>query len=126
MNKATELLQQARTFFVATVEGDQPRVRPFGAVAEIDGKTYICMNNTKNVFKQLMNNPKAEICGMIGGKWFRMHGTLVRDDRLEARTEVLKQCPISMYKPDDGIFEVFYFSEVSGTIESFSDPKETF
>jgi uncharacterized pyridoxamine 5'-phosphate oxidase family protein len=126
MNKATELLQQAKTFFIATAEGDQPRVRPFGAVAEIDGKTYICMNNTKEVFKQLMKNPKAEICGMIGPKWFRMHGTLVRDDRLEARTDVLKQCPMPMYKPDDGIFEVFYFSEVSGTVESFSEPKETF
>lgn len=126
MNKATELLQQAKTFFIATIDGDQPRVRPFGAVAEIDGKTYICMNNTKEVFKQLMKNPKTEICGMIGQKWFRMHGTLVRDDRLEARTEVLKQCPIPMYKPDDGIFEVFYFSDVHGTVESFSEPKETF
>ena len=126
MTKSTELLQQAKTFFIATTEGDQPRVRPFGAVAEIGGKTYICMNNTKEVFKQLMKNPKVEICGMIGPKWFRMHGILVRDDTLEARTEVLKQCPISMYKPDDGIFEVFYFSEVTGTIEAFTEPKETF
>lgn len=126
MNKATELLREAKTFFIATVDGDQPRVRPFGAVAEIDGKTYICMNNTKEVFKQLLKNPKVEICAMIGPKWFRMHGTLVRDDRYEARAEFLKQTPISMYKPDDGIYEVFYFSEVSGTIESFGGPKEEF
>ncbi|NLA88140.1 MAG: NimC/NimA family protein [Clostridiales bacterium] len=126
MNKATELLQQAGTFFIATIDGDQPRVRPFGAVAEINGKTYICMNNTKEVFKQLMKNPKVEICGMIGPKWFRMHGTLVRDDRYEARADFLKISPIPMYKPDDGIYEVFYFSEVSGTVESFTEPKETF
>ena len=126
MNKATELLREAKTFFIATVEGDQPRVRPFGATAEIDGKTYICMNNTKEVFKQLMANPKVEICAMIGGKWFRMAGTLVRDDRFEARDEFLRQTPIPMYKPDDGIYEVFYFSEVHGAIESFGGPKETF
>lgn len=126
MNKATELLQQAKTFFIATVEGDQPRVRPFGAVAEFDGKTYICMNNTKEVFKQIMANPKVEITAMIGPKWFRMHGTLVRDNTNDARAEFLKLCPIPMYKPDDGIYEVFYFSEVSGTIESFTEPKEMF
>lgn len=126
MNKATELLQQAKTFFIATVEGDQPRVRPFGATAEIDGKTYICMNNTKEVFKQIIANPKVEICAMVGPKWVRMYGTLVRDDRNEARAEFLKQCPISMYKPDDGIYEVFYFSEISGTINSFTEPPEKF
>ena len=126
MNKATELLKEAKTFFIATVEGDQPRVRPFGAVAEIDGKTYLSLNNTKEVFKQLMANPKAEICAMIGGKWFRMHGTLVRDDRNEARAEFLKQCPLPMYTADDGKFEIFYFSEVSGSVESFGGPKETF
>jgi uncharacterized pyridoxamine 5'-phosphate oxidase family protein len=126
MNKATELLKEAKTFYIATVEGDQPRVRPFGATAEIDGKTYICMNNKKEVFKQILANPKVEICAMIGGKWFRMTGTLVRDDRFEARAAFLEQTPIPMYKPDDGLYEVFYFSEVHGTIESFSEPKETF
>lgn len=126
MNKATELLQQAKTFYIATIDGDQPRVRPFGAAVEIDGKTYICMNNTKKVFQQLMKNPKAELSGMVGDKWFRITGTLVRDDRYEARVEVLKQIPTDMYKADDGIFEVFYFSELSGTLESFNGPKETF
>lgn len=126
MNKATELLQQAKTFYIATIDGDQPRVRPFGAAVEIDGKTYICMNNTKKVFQQLMKNPKAELSGMVGDKWFRITGTLVRDDRYEARVEVLKQIPTDMYKADDGIFEVFYFSELSGTLESFNGPKEIF
>lgn len=102
MNKATELLQQAKTFYIATIDGDQPRVRPFGAAVEIDGKTYICMNNTKKVFQQLMKNPKAELSGMVGDKWFRITGTLVRDDRYEVRVDVLKQIPTDMYKADDG------------------------
>ena len=127
MNKATELLQQAKTFFIATVEDDQPRVRPFGAVAEINGKTYLSMNNTKKVFKQLMANPKCEISGMLdAGKWFRITGTLAHDDSNESRAEFLKQCPLPMYKADDGIFAICYFTEVHGTIESFTDPKEEF
>jgi uncharacterized pyridoxamine 5'-phosphate oxidase family protein len=126
MNKTTDLLKQAKTFYVATVEGDQPRVRPFGAVAEMDGKTYIAMNNTKKVFQQLMSNPKAEICGMIGGNWFRISCVLVRDNKNDARAEFLKQSPIPMYKADDGIFEIFYMTEVHGTVESFSAPKEEF
>ncbi len=127
MNKATELLQQAKTFFIATVEDDQPRVRPFGAVAEINGKTYLSMNNTKKVFKQLMANPKCEICGMLEPtKWFRITGKLAHDDSNASRAEFLKQCPLPMYTADDGIFAILYFTEVSGTIESFDAPKEEF
>lgn len=126
MNKATELLQQAKTFYIATMEDSQPRVRPFGAVAEFDGKTYIAMNNTKKVYQQIMANPKVEICAMVGGNWFRMSGTLVRDNRNEARAEFLKQSPIPMYTADDGIFEIFYFGEVHGKVESFGGPVEEF
>ena len=126
MLKATELLKKAGTFYVATVEGDQPRVRPFGATAEINGKTYICMNNTKKVYNQLLANPKLEITGMVDGKWFRIEAKAIRDNTLEARTEFLNQTPIQMYKPDDGIYEVFCLTDVVGTIESFTEPKETF
>ena len=129
MNKATELMQAAGTFYLATVEGDQPRVRPFGAVADIDGKTYICLNNTKKVFAQMMANPKAEITGMFdGGKWFRIECKLNRDDRNEARENMLvaNEGLRGMYKADDGIYEVFYLSDVKGSIESFSDEKEAF
>ena len=128
MNKATELMKAAGTFYLATAEGDQARVRPFGAVADIDGKTYICLNNTKNVFKQMMANPKAEICGMVGSKWFRIQCKLNRDDTNEAREKMLvaNESLRNMYKADDGIYEVFYLSDVKGTYESFSDPKEEF
>ena len=126
MLKATELLKNAGTFYIATVEGDQPRVRPFGATAEFGGKTYICMNNTKKVYNQLLTNPKVEITGMVGGKWFRITAKAIRDNTLEARTEFLAQSPIPMYTPDDGIYEVFALTDVAGTIESFTEPKETF
>jgi uncharacterized pyridoxamine 5'-phosphate oxidase family protein len=127
-NKATELLQRSGTFYIATTEGDQPRVRPFGAVAEIDGKTYLCLNNTKKVFKQLIANPKIEISGMFEGKWFRLYAKANRDDRNEARAAMLEQNPglKNMYKADDGIYEVFYLTDAHGTVESFSDPKEEF
>ncbi len=128
MNRTTELMKAAGTFFVATAEGDQPRVRPFGAAADIDGKTYICLNNTKKVFAQMMANPKCEICGMVGQKWFRIECRLNRDDRDEAREAMLNanEGLRDRYKADDGIYEVFYLSDVKGTFESFTEPKEEF
>ena len=85
MNKITEELKKVGTFFIATVEGDQPRVRPFGAVAEFEGKTYICTNNTKPCYAQMLANPKTEISAMYpDGAWLRISGELVRDDRDEA------------------------------------------
>ena len=128
MNKATELLKAAGTFYIATVEGDQPRLRPFGAVGEINGKTYLSMNNTKKVYAQLIANPKSEICAMVGPTWFRIQCDVIRDNTDEARAEMLKQNESlgGMYKLGDGIFEVFYLDNVKGTVESFSDPKEEF
>jgi uncharacterized pyridoxamine 5'-phosphate oxidase family protein len=129
MNRATELLQKAGTFYIATTEGDQPRVRPFGAVAEIDGKTYLSMNNTKKVFNQLLANPKVEICGMFdGANWFRITAIAAHEDTNEARAEMLKQQPnlAGMYKVDDGVFAVIALSDVHGTVESFGGPKEEF
>ncbi|MDR0861394.1 MAG: pyridoxamine 5'-phosphate oxidase family protein [Oscillospiraceae bacterium] len=128
-NKATELLAQAGTFFIATVEGDQPRVRPFGASAEIDGKTYICLNNTKKVYAQLIANPKIEITATVeGGNWFRITAKAVRDNTNEARAKMLEANPGlgGMYKADDGIYEVFYLDDVHGAVESFSGSKEEF
>lgn len=128
MGKATEWLKAAGTFYIATVEGDQPRVRPFGAVGEINGKTYLSMNNTKKVYAQLLANGKAEICGMIDGNWFRVWGEIARDDSDEARAEMIAQNPSlsSMYKIGDGIFEVLYFKDVHGKLEGFGGAIEEF
>lgn len=120
MNKAVELLKN-RVFFLATTEGDQARVRPFGAVADINGKLYICTSNNKNCFKQMSQNPKVEMSGMIGDdRWYRVAGTVKADSNIEAKTEFLKQNPslANLYKVDDGLFEILYF--VSGQVDVFS------
>lgn len=109
MNKIVEELKKTGTFFVSTIDGDQPRVRPFSSITEIEGKPYICTNNTKNVYAQMMKNPRVEICGMEkDGTWIRVTGKLVRDDRDEARAAMLADPtgPSNMYKVGDKIFEV--------------------
>ncbi|MBR6018819.1 MAG: pyridoxamine 5'-phosphate oxidase family protein [Lachnospiraceae bacterium] len=125
MNAITEELKKTGTFYVATVEGDQPRVRPFGAVTEFEGKTYICTNNTKACYAQMLANPKTEICGMQpDGSWVRISGNLVRDDRDEARAAMLADNPGlgMMYHVGDGIFEVLYIADAKGTKSSFTAP----
>jgi uncharacterized pyridoxamine 5'-phosphate oxidase family protein len=129
MNKAAELLKKAGTYYIATNEGDQPRVRPFGAAADIDGKTYIGMNNTKKVFEQLLANPKIEITAMIdGGDWIRIAAKAIRDNTNEARQKMIDANPMlgGMYKADDGLFEVFYLEDVTGKVEGFGGVKEEF
>jgi uncharacterized pyridoxamine 5'-phosphate oxidase family protein len=129
MNKAIEFLNACRTFYVATVEGDQPRVRPFGAVAEFNGKTYICTNNTKNVFKQIQANPKVEISATASdGRWIRISGNAIADPSREAKAQMLETNPSlnSLYKLDDGIFEVLYLEDATAVISSFVSAPETF
>lgn len=109
MNKIVEELKKTGIFYVATAEGDQPRVRPFSSVAEIDGQLYLCTNNTKDCYKQMIANAKVEICGMEkDGTWIRITGKLVRDDRDEARAKMLEDPtgPSKLYHIGDGIFEV--------------------
>lgn len=126
MNHIVEELKNVKVFFVATVEGDQPRVRPFSSVAEFEGKAYLCTNNTKEIYRQIMANPKVEISAMgKGGTWIRISAKLVYDDRDEARAAMLADPtgPSNLYKVGDGIFEVFYLDDAVCTKYSFSaDP----
>ena len=126
MKKALEFLRQCGTFYLATADGDQPRVRPFGAVAEFEGKLYITTGNVKAVFAQMMANPKIEISGMAGGDWIRLSAEVVRDERREAKTAMLEQNPMlrGMYSEDDGIFEVLYLVSAKATICSFTKAPE--
>lgn len=129
MKKTLEFLQESGTFYLATVEGDQPRVRPFGAVFEYEGKLYIVTNNTKKCFKQMLENPKVEMCGMNKkGQWIRVTGEVVNDDRREVKKFALEAVPSlkSMYSVDDGIFAVLYFTKGTATISSFTTKPETF
>ena len=128
MNKAFEFLKTCGTFYLATVEGDQPRVRPFGALAEINGKIYTCTSNAKPIFKQITANPKIELCGFTDGKWIRVSATAVVDPARETKEAMLEINPglSRMYGVDDGIFEVFYFADATATITAFGAEPEVF
>lgn len=128
MNKAAQFLKDCGTFFLATDDEGQPRVRPFGAVAEFEGKTYISTNNTKKCYKQMLKNAKIEISGVLGGKWIRITGEAVADSRREAKQAMLEENPLlkKMYSLDDGIFEVLYLNNATATIYSFTGEPETF
>jgi len=124
MNEVYEFLKKCGTYYLATVEGDQPRVRPFGTVDLFEGKLYIQTGKSKSVSKQLQINPKAEICAFIDGTWLRLAGTLVRDDRIEAKKHMLDQYPSlrSMYSEEDDNTEVLYFRDAVATFDSFAAP----
>ena len=128
MKETMEFLQKAGTFYLATVEGDQPHVRPFGAVCEFEGKLYIVTNNMKDVYKQMEANPKIEISGMAGGKWIRLKAEAVRDDRFEARKAMLDANPSlrNMYHEDDGKVEVLYLQNATAAICSFTNAPVTY
>ncbi len=122
MEEVYEFLKKCETYFIATVEGDQPRVRPFGTVDIFENKLYIQTGKVKNVSKQLMANPKLEICGMADGKWIRVEAVAVEDDRVEAREHMLEAYPSlkAMYAADDGNSEVLYLKDATATISSFT------
>ena len=124
MERVYNFLKDAGTYYLATVEGDQPRVRPFGTVNIFDGKLYIQTGKIKSVSKQLAQNPKAEICAFKGGKWIRVAGELVEDDRREAKVSMLEAYPNlkKMYSPDDGNTQVLYFKNAGATISSYTEP----
>lgn len=121
MDKVLKFLKDVETYYLATVEGDQPRVRPFGTVHVFEGKLYIQTGKVKDVSKQLHQNPKAEICAFKNGEWLRVSGKLIEDDRTEARQSMLDAYPSlqKMYKADYGNTEVFYFENATAIFSSF-------
>lgn len=123
MQEVYEFLKKSGTFYLATEDGDQPRVRPFGAVDVFENKLYIQTGKVKNVSKQMKANPKVEICGMVGGQWIRVEAVAVEDDRVEARQHMLDAYPSlqGMYKADDGNTEVLYLKDATATISSFTE-----
>ena len=126
MNEVYEFLKEAQVYYLATVEGDQPRVRPFGTVDIFEGKLYIQTGKVKAVSKQIQANPKAEICAFKDGKWLRVAGTLVRDDWVEAKAHMLDNYPMlrRMYDENDPNTAVLYFKDAKATFASFTAPPE--
>ncbi len=123
MNTVNDFLKQAGVYYLATAEGDQPRVRPFGTVNIFEGKLYIQTGKKKDVAKQIEANPKVEISAFKDGKWIRVAGELVEDDRIEAQKSMLDAYPelAGMYQPGDGNTVVYYFRNAVATISSFTE-----
>ncbi len=126
MERVVQFLKEAETYYLATVEGDQPRVRPFGTAHIFEGKLYIQTGKVKDVSKQIHANPKVEICAYKNGEWLRVAGELVEDDRREARQSMLDAYPSlqNMYSADDGNTEVFYLKNATATFSSFTHEPE--
>ena len=122
MNRVYEFLKAAETYYLATVEGGHPRVRPFGTIHMFEGKLYIQMGKGKSVAKQIAANPKVELCAMKGDEWIRVAGTLVLDDRTEAQENMLNYPSLrAMYTTGpNGNTAVYYFKDATATISSFS------
>ncbi len=123
MKEILEFLKASGVFYLATVEGNQPRVRPFGAVCEWENKLYLITGNGKSVYAQITANPKVEISSMTpDGRWLRLTAEAIRDDRREARTAMLNANPDlrGMYSEDDGVMEVLYLQNAQAVICSFT------
>lgn len=123
MEEVLNYLNESGTFYLGTDEEGQPRVRPFGAVAEFEGKVYIVTNNQKKVYQQMLKNPKIEISSMSKNTWIRIEAEAVHDDRREARVKMLEDNKSinGMYTADDHLMEVLYLKNVTATISSFAD-----
>ncbi len=121
MQEVYEFLKKAGTYYLATVEGDQPRVRPFGTVNIFDGKLYIQTGKIKPCSKQMAANPKVEICAFTGGQWLRVAAKAINDDRIEAKQSMLDAYPSlqGMYKADDDNTQVLYLQDATATFSSF-------
>ena len=128
MKEVYDFLKSCGTYYLATVEGDQPRVRPFGTIDIFEDKLYIQTGKVKNVSKQLQANPKAEICAFSAdGRWVRVTGKLIRDDRIEPKVHMLESYPNlkAMYSAEDDNTEVLYFEDAEAVFSSFSDAPRT-
>ena len=127
MERVCEFLKKAGAYYLATVEGDQPRVRPFVTAHIFEGKLYIQTGKAKPVSRQLAANPKAEICAFMDGAWLRVSCELVEDDRVEARKSMLDAYPNlrAMYDENDGNTQVLYLKNAVATLSSFTAAPET-
>ena len=127
IERVCDFLKESGTYYLATNDGDQPRVRPFGTAHIYEGKLYIQTGKSKDVAKQIIANPKVEISAMVKGDWIRLSGELKLDDRYEAKKSMLDAYPAlqKMYSAEDDNTAVFYFENATATFCSFTKEPET-
>ena len=128
MKEAQEFLKSAGVYYLATIDGDKPRVRPFGTCEIFENKLYIQTGKSKNVYKQIEKNPNVELCAFKDGKWIRVSGKLVADDRREAKKDMLDKNPElrGMYNEDDDNTIVLYLENAKAVISSFTEDEKVF
>ena len=121
MEEVLKILKECGVYYLATIEDGKPRVRPFGTAEIFENHLYIQTGNKKDVFKQIQKNPNVEICAFKDGKWLRLRGILKRDDRYEARKDMLDKNPYlrGMYDENDGNTEVLYFESAEAIFSEF-------
>ena len=123
MERVYDFFKKAKTYYLATVEGDQPHVRPFGTIDLFEGRLYIQTGKSKAVARQFKVNPRLEMCAMEGGRWLRVSAEAVLDERIEAQKHMIEAYPelSGMYQPGDGNTEVYYLKNAIATIYSFPE-----
>lgn len=127
IQEVCEFLKDVGTYYLATVEDDQPRVRPFGTAHIFEDRLYFQTGLVKDCAKQMLKNPKIEICGCKDGKWIRVEAEAVLDDRIEAQESMLEayESLRKMYQPGDGNTAVFYLKNAKATFSSFTEAPRT-
>ena len=123
MKEVRDFLKEAGVYYLATVENNKPKVRPFGTIEIFEDKLYIQTGKKKDVYKQIENNPNVELCAFKDGKWIRLSGELVPDDRVEAKKDMLDKNPNlrGMYNENDDNTIVLYFKNAKAVISSFTE-----
>ena len=127
MNEIFEFLNNCNEYFLATIDDNKPRVRPFGTINLFENKLYIQTGKSKDVYKQIIKNPYVELCAFKDGKWIRLEGKLIEDNRIEAKKNMLDKYPElrGMYNENDDNTVVFYFEDAKATISSFTEGSKT-
>ncbi len=126
MNEVWEFLKECGVYYLATNDNGQPRVRPFGTAEIFEGKLYIQTGKKKDCYKQLLADPRAEICCFKDGKWLRLSGKLIPDDRVEAKKDMLDKNPNlrGMYDENDDNTIVLYFEDARAVFSSFTEAQK--
>lgn len=121
MSKVVEFLNEAKTYYLATVYNGEAKIRPIGAAVEYNGRVYLATNNQKEMYKQMLVNPSISVSGMSNGKWIRITGKAVMDTTVETKTAMLEAHPMlkHMYSVEDEAFTTFYIDDMKAVLNSF-------